>query len=1197
MKSATAFLAILFVSDVAFSDDWPTWRHDAQRSAATEEQLARELHLQWSRQQPQLQPAWPEDARLQFDSCYAPIVAEDMLFVVSSRDDSVAAIDTTTGEERWRFYADGPVRLAPVAWNGNVYFGADDGQFRCLDARTGAVRWTFNAAPAGRLAIGNERLISVWPIRTGPIVVDGKVYFTAGVWPFEGTLLYILDAATGQEVTVMDLRDQSPQGYLVESKGRLFIPCGRSKAYGVSLQTGDPLQLNYDARGMSDCHVTALGQFLFHGGAIFDADENREFATEVHRPISHAGEIYFTKEGAAQAADLDHPLTIQTKDRRGQDIEIKSPRPLWKLDNVPVTAIHLRAGSRVYAHREQRIMAIDLPQGADQQPVVSWKRDVGGAVDSMLAANQRLFVVTREGTIYCFGPQRVEPRFHAVPSVELPEVAQDVSNAADAIVRQTSMPRGYCLVLGIGDGQLIEALLQRTPFHLIAVDRDEGKVHWLRQSMDRSGRYGTRIVARTAAANELALPPYMASLITSADIASAGLADPQSFVHRVFETLRPYGGAACFALSDAEHQILEAATRATKLPNLQLSRMDGVTVIQRVGALPDSADWTHEFADPGNTLMSRDKLVRAPLGVLWFGGPSSDASLYHDRHDWAPSLEVIGGRMFIQGPHQLTAVDVYTGQILWQKSLPIGISPGRSSNWDPSGYHIAAASDGVYMALPKRCLRYDPVNGRLLGEFTLPEHEYDWGNVHIWNDRLIVPAFKLLEGADETRPLKLYSLDRNTGRVIWSMESQLGFPLLAIGDDRLFCYEGKLAGMYRGDTERRRGGVPAPITDELKLRSFDINSGEQLWTVDTHEPASWLSFSADYNVLLMSSRDGITAMQGRNGRTMWTKRSTGEGFRGHPENYWDKVIIWHDQILDQRGPGKAYHLLDGEPVTQTNPLTGASQEWTFTKVGHHCNYAIASEALMTFRADTAGFCDIQSGETARLNGFRPGCRNSLIPANGVLNAPNFGSGCVCSYSIFTSMALVHVPDADTWTYSAHDTGTGPIRQLGINLGAPGDRRAENGTLWLDYPNVGGPSPQVDVAVVGKELKYYRIHPLSVTGVGLNWVAASGVEGIESISVPVFTGATDEQVIPERRYTVRLHFCEPSEAGPGGRVFDVQIQGGLVAKDVDIVAQAGAVKRSLVKEFHGVVATKSIEITLPSSSGAAVVSGVEVVLED
>jgi len=43
--------------------DWPTWRSDARRSAASEERLPDELQLQWERRLPALAPAWPNEPR------------------------------------------------------------------------------------------------------------------------------------------------------------------------------------------------------------------------------------------------------------------------------------------------------------------------------------------------------------------------------------------------------------------------------------------------------------------------------------------------------------------------------------------------------------------------------------------------------------------------------------------------------------------------------------------------------------------------------------------------------------------------------------------------------------------------------------------------------------------------------------------------------------------------------------------------------------------------------------------------------------------------------------------------------------------------------------------------------------------------------------------------------------------------------
>ena len=65
-------------------------------------------------------------------------------------------------------------------------------------------------------------------------------------------------------------------------------------------------------------------------------------------------------------------------------------------------------------------------------------------------------------------------------------------------------------------------------------------------------------------------------------------------------------------------------------------------------------------------------------------------------------MAVIEGRMFLQGPGKLTAVDVYTGRIIWQ--IPLEETPennlGRRGNdfeKKIAGHHFLAVKDGVYL--------------------------------------------------------------------------------------------------------------------------------------------------------------------------------------------------------------------------------------------------------------------------------------------------------------------------------------------------------------------------------------------------------------------------------------------------------------------------------------------------------------------
>ncbi|HUE73164.1 MAG TPA: PQQ-binding-like beta-propeller repeat protein, partial [Pirellulaceae bacterium] len=179
-----AVIVVVFAPLAARGGDWPQWRYDSQRSAASPDELPAKLSLHWARELPPLVPAWPDQPKMQFDAAYEPIVVGQRLIAGSSHDDSVTAYDTRTGRELWTFFADGPVRFAPLAWEDRIYFVSDDGYLYCLNADDGSLVWRFRGGPSDRKILGNERMISTWPARGAPVIADGTIYFAAGIWPF-----------------------------------------------------------------------------------------------------------------------------------------------------------------------------------------------------------------------------------------------------------------------------------------------------------------------------------------------------------------------------------------------------------------------------------------------------------------------------------------------------------------------------------------------------------------------------------------------------------------------------------------------------------------------------------------------------------------------------------------------------------------------------------------------------------------------------------------------------------------------------------------------------------------------------------------------------------------------------------------------------------------------------------------------------
>ena len=90
----------LLLGNRGLTGDWPMWRYESSRGASSPHGLPEgELHLQWSRELPEAAPAWPvTQAKLQFDLQAEPVVMGQRIFVPSSRNDSVTAFDTRTGE-------------------------------------------------------------------------------------------------------------------------------------------------------------------------------------------------------------------------------------------------------------------------------------------------------------------------------------------------------------------------------------------------------------------------------------------------------------------------------------------------------------------------------------------------------------------------------------------------------------------------------------------------------------------------------------------------------------------------------------------------------------------------------------------------------------------------------------------------------------------------------------------------------------------------------------------------------------------------------------------------------------------------------------------------------------------------------------------------------------------------------------------
>src|SRR5262249_2651938 len=213
----------------------------------------------------------------------------------------------------------------------------------------------------------------------------------------------------------------------------------------------------------------------------------------------------------------------------------------------------------------------------------------------------RLFVVTREGQILCYGADPAEPVTHSWTPRSPEKRTVDLSYAVS---------EGYAVRIGEAD---LPSLLQFTDspaLHTIAIDPDPDRVNSARRGLAAAGLLGERSAVHVGDAR-FQLPPYLANTI----VCDLGAVQAESVRH-LYDALRPYGGRLHLLKQLVSRQELDAWTSDGSLAAAAVEETDTHYVLIRSGALPGSADWTHEHADPANTRVSKDSRVRAPLGLL-----------------------------------------------------------------------------------------------------------------------------------------------------------------------------------------------------------------------------------------------------------------------------------------------------------------------------------------------------------------------------------------------------------------------------------------------------------------------------------------------------------------------------------------------------------------------------------------------------
>ena len=165
-------------------DDWPTYRHDAERSAGVSADLPETLKQLWK-----VQLARPGDG--QFAESWntrigapqpltAPIVACGLVVVAGLDSGQVMALKPETGETAWKVQLASRVDSPPTYHGGLLLVGCHDGWAYALRAKDGALAYRVRIAPTERRIVCHGIVESLWPAAGSVMVHDGLAYACAG---------------------------------------------------------------------------------------------------------------------------------------------------------------------------------------------------------------------------------------------------------------------------------------------------------------------------------------------------------------------------------------------------------------------------------------------------------------------------------------------------------------------------------------------------------------------------------------------------------------------------------------------------------------------------------------------------------------------------------------------------------------------------------------------------------------------------------------------------------------------------------------------------------------------------------------------------------------------------------------------------------------------------------------------------------
>ena len=549
--------------------------------------------------------------------------------------------------------------------------------------------------------------------------------------------------------------------------------------------------------------------------------------------------------------------------------------------------------------------------------------------------------------------------------------AADSENLARQILDATGVSGGVVVHLQCGDGRLTAAL-GGDGYLVHGLDTDPANVAAAREHVKSLGNYGPVSVDGWDGKHLPYIDDFV-NLVVAKDLDGDRAAE-------VTRVLCP-GGVAYVKLSGEKGWQ------------------------KRVKPWPDGIDeWTHFLHSADNNAVAHDRVVGPPRRMQWVGGPRY--SRHHDKMSSVSAVVSAAGRVFyimdeapdvsiLTAPEwNLVARDAFNGTILWRRPIGPWHSHLHGLKSGPADLPRKLVTDGhrvyVTLGLGEPLVALDAATGSTIRTYQQTQNTEEF----VCSSGVLF----VQSGTADARPKSLAAIEAESGSIVWTTTADILRGTLAADDSRVAFVAGdRIVCVNRTSGKQLWQSPPIPLAEKYPDRFTPT-----LVLYDDVVLFAGGEFAAEGNRSWdVGKDDTLTAICAERGELLWSAPHPLSGYASSEDLLVVNGVVW----IGETTSGHAVGNFTGRDV-HTGEVTSSFDPDVDTYWFHHrCYRGKATDKYLLMSRTGVEFIDVEKQSWSINHWVRGACLYGVMPANGLLYAPQHPCACYLESKMYGFNAL------------------------------------------------------------------------------------------------------------------------------------------------------------------------------------------------